>query len=163
MKNFINLIILLTTILYISCVESNSIKKADYHTELSTFLSTKATFPLEETVWMEESDNEFHKMLLFKDGNVSLFYGLIDNGEMQRWSDYYSAPYNLSNSASFITTELTYPIFGEKEFTEILNIIKSDSEFFITTDTDTYKYVGNYSSDLEERWTLVYIGIEPWN
>ena len=134
----------------------------DYHEPLAGFLSTRSSDPLEGTVWMAASQDEFRRMLLFQDGAVRLFYGLIDGMEMQRWSDYYSAPYSLSDDATFVTTELVYPIFGEKELTERVTVVAADEGYCLVTELDTYEFVGGYSHDLDERWTLVFTTIQPW-
>lgn len=134
----------------------------NYREELSFFLSTRAFDPLDKTVWMADSDEEFHRMLLFSDGCVNLFYGLIENDEMQRWSDYFSAPYVLSDDGSMVTTELVYPVYGKRELSEGLTVVMCEDCFTIVAGQDTYEYVGGYTTDLDERWTLVFTVIEPW-
>ena len=163
-------VLLLTT----ACVETKhnlgdfpetcvpGVTRIDYSEELSTFLSTKAEAPLEETVWLSCDNDEFHKMLLFKDNTVNLFYGCIDNNEMQRWSDYYSAPYTIAEDGTYVVTDLTYPAFGKNEYSESITIVKSENIFIIQTENDTFKFVGQYNSSLDERWILVYVTIPPW-
>ena len=163
MKKAIIFTALAAVMLYFGCKHTEPAEPiVDYHAELAGFLSTRAAAPLEGTVWMAVSTDEFHRMLLFKDGSVHLFYGLIENGEMQRWSEYYSAPYELSESATMAFTELVYPIFGERECTETLTVVQSEDMFTIVTDLDVYEYVGEYSSDLDDRWVLFTITIRPW-
>lgn len=162
MKQLIITAAILLAILCVGCRETSDVNAIDYHKPLAGFLSTRASDPLDGTVWMADSDEEFHRMLLFSDGCVNLFYGLIENGEMQRWSEYYSAPYALSNDATVVTTNLVYPIFGTHECAELLMVMKSEDMFTIITDLDTFDYIGHYNASLDERWTLVYTTIQPW-
>ena len=49
-----------------------------FQEELSSFLSTKASEPMEETLWKHVTGETFDRYILFKDGEIRLFYGTMD-------------------------------------------------------------------------------------
>lgn len=131
-----------------------------FQEELSSFLSTKASEPLEETIWKHVTGETFDRYILFKDGEIRLFYGTIDDGELHRYSTFYSAPYTLDDYS--VTTDLTYPIWESNECTERITIIKSGQQFDIHTENETYTYAGKYTVTLEERWMSFIATPVPW-
>lgn len=131
---------------------------ANLATELSGFLQTRADAPLEGTVWEHNTGEKYNRYVSFRNGEMSLFYGLVDAGELQRWSDFYSAPYALKGG--LIVTELSYPLWGHKEVTESVSVVKSKSAYHIDIDGEDYTYYGPWTDDLDGQWVIFYVAIE---
>ncbi|MBR4757670.1 MAG: hypothetical protein IK084_02570 [Bacteroidaceae bacterium] len=92
---------------------------------------------------------------------MSLFYGLVDAGELQRWSDFYSSPYALKGG--LIVTELSYPLWGHREVTESVSVVKKKASYTIDLDGDAYTYYGPWTDDLESQWMTITVNIVPWS
>ena len=134
---------------------------ANLATELSGFLDTRADAPLEGTVWEHNTGEKYNRYVLFKDGEMSLFYGLVEPEEgLQRWSDFYSSPYVLKGG--LIITELSYPLWGHREVTESVSVVKSKAAYTIDIDGEDYTYYGPWTNDLEELWMTITVNIAPW-
>lgn len=131
-----------------------------FQEELSSFLSTKASEPLEETLWRHVTGETYDRYILFKAGEIRLFYGKLEDDEIQRWSEFYSAPYTLGEYS--VTTDLSYPVYGTNECTERITIIKSGQQFDIHTENETYTYAGKYTDTLEGMWMTIIATPVPW-
>ena len=133
---------------------------ANLATDLSGFLSTRADAPLEGTVWEHQTGEQYNRYVTFRNGEMSLFYGVVEQDELQRWSDFYSSPYALKGG--LIVTELTYPLWGHREVTESVSVVKSKGAYTIDLDGDAYTYYGPYTEDLESMWMTITVNITPW-
>ena len=127
---------------------------------LSAFLSTKSTQPLENTVWKAPTGETYDHFLLFREDQVKFFYGLEEEGELQKWSPFYSAPYTLEQDG--IHTDLTYPYFNQTIHNNHIGLIQSQGAFTIKTQDDVYTFHSMYTEDLEYTWILVSAPITPW-
>lgn len=128
--------------------------------DLSGFLQTRSDAPLEGTVWEHETGEQYNRYVAFRNGEISLFYGLVDAGELQRWSDFYSSPYVLKGG--LIITELSYPLWGHREVTESVSVVKSKAAYTIDIDGEDYTYYGPYTEDLDGMWMTITVNIVPW-
>lgn len=162
MKNFV--ILLLVTLTTVTCMSpivldpEGSIQN-NYSEKLASFLGTKADFPLEETIWVNNTGEEFDKYLCFCEGNAMLFYGRYDDG-LERHSDFYSSPYTIENN--MVVTNISYPSWGDTKKTESINIIKSDNDFTLVVDGNIYTFYGTDWKDIETPYIIVHAGITPW-
>ena len=127
--------------------------------ELSSFLATRSDEPLKGTIWEHQTGEDYNRYLYFSEADVSLFYGLVDEGELQRWSPFYSASYVLWDGE--IRTSLTYPLWGQEEHTQSASLIKGEG-FTIDLGGDTYTYYGSKVNEIEGQWMWLYAGIGPW-
>lgn len=134
---------------------------ANLATELSEFLQTRADALLEGTVWEHQTGEKYNRYVSFRNGEMSLFYGLEAEEGLQRWSDFYSAPYALKGG--LIVTELSYPLWGHREVTESVSVVKSKSAYHIDIDGEDYTYYGPYTESLEELWMTITVNIAPWS
>jgi len=149
MKRLLPLLLLLA-----ACQQSNPIDKS-----LSEFLSTRSAEPLESTIWEHQTQDEYNRYISFKDGVASLFYGTYD-GELQRWSEFYSAPYAYKDGV--LETAISYPLWGQEELTESAFIVQAGDNFTLRINNDTYTYWGPYTEQIEGRWITINVGIKPW-
>lgn len=133
---------------------------ANLATELSGFLQTRADAPLEGTVWEHQTGEKYNRYVSFRNGEMSLFYGLVAEEGLQRYSDFYSSPYALKGG--LIITELSYPLWGHREVTESVSVVKSKSAYHIDIDGEDYTYYGPWTNDLEELWMTITVNIAPW-
>ena len=133
---------------------------ANLATELSGFLQTRSDAPLEGTVWEHQTNETYNRYVTFRDGKISLFYGLEAEEGLQRWSDFYSSPYALKGG--LIVTELSYPLWGHREVTESVSVVKKQSSYTIDIDGEDFHYYGPYTEDLEELWMSITVNIVPW-
>lgn len=134
---------------------------ANLATELSGFLQTRADAPLEGTVWEHQTGEQYNRYVLFKDGEMSLFYGLVEAEGLHRYSDFFTAPYALKGG--LIVTELSYPLWGHREVTESVSVVKSKAAYTIDIDGEEYHYYGSYTESLEELWMTITVNIVPWS
>lgn len=128
--------------------------------DLSEFLHTRSEEPLESTIWEHQTGGQYDKYLLFRGGEMSLFYGLVENDELQRWSEFYSAPYYYDGGLLF--TYLSYPEWGERVRTNEVEIIESNGYTIIAGGED-YTYYSPYTEDIEGQWMLITAVPKPWN
>ena len=156
MKYYI-LLILALLLLAGGCVRS---AVEDIDKDLAVFVGTRADAPLEGTVWECRTGEKFNRYPLFQDGEVSLFYGLVDTGELQRWSDFYPAPYTLHNG--HIDAVLSYPLYGERILTESASVQAVAGAYEILAGKDIYHYYGPYTESLEDLWMSITVNIVPW-
>ena len=133
---------------------------ANLATDLSGFLQTRADAPLEGTVWEHQTGEQYNRYVTFRNGEMSLFYGRIDPEGLHRYSDWYTAPYALKGG--LIITELTYPLWGHREVTESVSVVKQKASYTIDLDGDAYTYYGPWSDDLNEQWMTITVNIVPW-
>ena len=127
--------------------------------ELSSFLATRASEPLKGTIWEHQTGEQYNRYLYFSEADVSLFYGLTEDGELQRWSPFYSSPYALEDGV--VTTSLSYPLWGHTEYTETATLIKGEG-FTIEMNGDTYEFYGPYTESIEGQWMWLFAGTTPW-
>ena len=137
--------------------------------ELSAFLSTRSEQPLKGTIWEHQTGEQYNRYLWFDDADVSLFYGVYEalpasfggKVELQRWSDFYTAPYLLWDGE--VRTSLSYPLWGEREHTEGISIVKAGAGFTLSAGGDEYTYFGPYTEEIEGMWMVITVGINPWD
>ena len=128
---------------------------------LASFLGTRADAPLEGTVWQYDAPGDYDRFLVFRDGTVSLFYGLVEDDAIQRWSDFYGAAYSLKDGE--IVTKLEFPLWGEKEKTQKASVVKSAGSYTIDLDGDLYEICRADASDLDALWMTITVNILPWD
>ena len=92
---------------------------------------------------------------------MSLFYGLVEGDELQRWSEFYTSPYLFDGNE--VETALTYPQWGEKEHAYSITIIRSGEGYTISAGGEEYTYYGPYTTDIEGQWMLIIAEPAPWN
>ena len=146
-------LLLLLALIALSCTQT-------LEQELSSFLATRSDEPLKGTIWEHNTGEQYNRYLFFDESDVSLFYGLVEDGELQRWSPFYSSPYALEDGV--VTTSLSYPLWGHTEYTETADIIKGEG-FTIDLSGDLYEYYGSKVSEIEGQWMLIFAGITPWD
>lgn len=128
--------------------------------ELSSFLSTRSSEPLKGTIWEHQTGEQYNRYLFFDEADVSLFYGLVEDGELQRWSPFYTSSYVLWDGE--VRTSLTYPLWGQEEHTQSASLIRGDG-FTIDLDGDTYTYYGSKVNEIEGQWMLIIASPMPWD
>ena len=128
--------------------------------QIAEFLSTRSTAPLEGTIWEHVTGEDYNRYIVF-DGNAKLFYGLVEDGELQRWSDFYEAPYELIGGV--VVTSIEYPVWGFKEVTGRVQVIKAEDAFIINVNGDQYHYYGNNLDEIEGQWMIITVNITPWS
>ena len=150
-------ILLLAALLLTAC----RVTPVSIDAELATFVGTKADAPLNGTVWHHATGQDFDKLVWFSDNEMRLFYGLIDAGEIQRWSDFYMSPYGLANGV--IEVSLSYPNYGQTENVNTASIVSAAGQYGIDIDGEIYAFVGTDASDFDrEQWIEIIVGIAPW-
>jgi hypothetical protein len=150
-------ILLLAALLLTAC----KVTPVDIDAELASFVGTKADAPLDGTIWHHDTGADFDKLVWFSDGTMRLFYGLIESGEIQRWSDFYVSPYGLANGV--IEVSLSYPNYGDIEYVNTASIVSVAGQYSIDIDGETYAFVGTDASDFDrEQWIEIIVGIAPW-
>lgn len=148
--------IVLATLMVLGCTKQTP----TFEEQVAEFLSTRATAPLEGTIWEHNTGEDYNRYIVF-DGNAKLFYGLVENNELQRWSDFYEAPYEFVDG--FVITDIEYPIWGHKELTENAQVIKAEEGYVINVDGDEYTYYGNDLKEIEGQWMILIVTITPWS
>lgn len=128
--------------------------------DLAEFLHARSAGPLESTIWEHKTGEDYDKYLLFRGGEMSLFYGLTEGDELQRWSEFFSAPYYYDGGA--LITYLSYPEWGERVHTNEVEIIESNG-YTISAGGEEYTYYSPYTEDIEGQWTLIIAEPAPWN
>lgn len=128
--------------------------------ELSSFLSTRSDEPLNGTIWEHKTGEQYNRYLWFDKSDVSLFYGVYEDGELQRWSDFYTSPYLFNGNE--VETALTYPQWGENEHAYSITIIRSGDDYTISAGGEIYTYYSPYTTDIEGQWTLIIASPMPW-
>ena len=126
--------------------------------ELSSFLATRASEPLKNTIWEHQTGEQYNRYLWFSEADVSLFYGLVEAGELQRWSDFYSAPYAIKDG--IVVTSLSYPLYGKTEYTESASVVKGDG-FTIEMNGESYTYYGNDVDEIQGYYMFINVTIPP--
>ena len=129
---------------------------------LAAFLGTRSEAPLEGTVWRCDDPGDYDRYVWIADGELRIFYGDEDQGEIRRWSSFWSAPYALDGGT--ISVALTYPAYGEKIATRIASVVKAASAYEIDVDGDRFAFVGTDASSFEDsQWMTITISIAPWS
>lgn len=146
-------LLLLLALLALSCTPT-------LEQELSSFLSTRSSEPLKNTIWEHNTGEQYNRYLYFSEADVSLFYGLVEGGELQRWSPFYTSPYVLWGGE--VRTSLTYPLWGYDEHTQSASLIRGDG-FTIDLDGDLYEYYGSKVNEIEGQWMLIIASPMPWD
>ncbi|MBR6270158.1 MAG: hypothetical protein IKR30_06290 [Bacteroidales bacterium] len=158
MKHLLPLIVALAAVAICFCTKPAPVT-SDYE-GLASFLDTRADAPLEGTVWEHQTGEKYNRYVSFRNGEMSLFYGLEAEEGLQRWSDFFTAPYALEGG--LIVTELSYPLWGHREVTESVSVVKSKGAYTIDIDREEYTYYGPYTEDLEDLWMSITVNIVPW-
>ena len=127
---------------------------------LSEFLSTRSAEPLESTIWEHKTQDEYNRYISFREGVASLFYGTYEDGELQRWSEFYSGPYYCHDGKLLIA--LTYPLWGDTKIARNEEIVAHADGYTIVIDGDEYFYWGPYTEQIEGQWMFIFAGITPW-
>lgn len=128
--------------------------------DLAEFLQTRSDEPLNGTIWEHKTGEQYNRYLYFSRSDVSLFYGVYEDGELQRWSDFYTSPYLFDGNE--VETALTYPKWGENEHAYSITIIRSGEGYTISAGGEEYTYYGPYTEDIEGQWTLIIASPMPW-
>ena len=68
--------------------EQSNVPVVELSIQLSEFVGTKASEPLEGTIWEHITGEQLNKYVLFEDGAFKLFYGMVWDDELERWSEY---------------------------------------------------------------------------
>jgi hypothetical protein len=127
---------------------------------LAAFLGTRSEAPLEGTVWRCDDPGDYDRYVWIADGELRLFYGDEDVGEIRRWSSFYAAPYALDGGT--ISVALTYPAYGEKVATRSASVVKAASAYEIDVDGDRFAFVGTDASSFAEwLWITITANIAP--
>ena len=129
--------------------------------ELSAFVGTRSDEPLAGTIWEHQTGEDYNRYLYFTRDEVSLFYGLVEGGELQRWSDFYTAPYVLWDDG-LVFTCLKYPKWGNEERVITVCFIRGNG-YTIDINGDTYTYYGNNTQEIEGYWMTITATPVPWN
>ena len=128
---------------------------------LAAFLGTRADAPLEQTVWHHATGQDYDKYVWFQDGEMRLFYGLQDQDGIQRWSEFFTAPYGLENG--LIAVSLTYPNYGSRLETNTASVVRAASAYEIDIDGERYVFAGTDASTFaEDMWMTITVNIVPW-
>lgn len=161
MKKLISLLLMSLALVFCSCTQKLKEDISEEQT-LSSLLGTRSEDPLNNTVWCLETGDTFDKFILFKDTKIKFFYGIFEDGEVHRYSDFYESDYTISKDERTIETDLVFPFYGEVCGVENLGVIK-DSDLFLNLDNESYSFFGYYNKGLEEHWMLIFANIAPWN
>ena len=129
MRRILSLIVAALAVL-VCCVHPVSVETAD------TCSITRSDTFFDGTIWECQTGNQFNQYLLFKDGEVKAFCGLVENGKLQRWSEY--AP-------------VSKPIWG-----------RTNPETELVVDGHIFRYFGVYDDSLEDLWIIINVNIVPW-
>ena len=156
MKRFLFFVI--SAILLFACTPKTEVETT-FNQELSVFASTKANEPLEGTIWEHETGDEFNKYIYFHDGKANFFYGKITDN-LERWSEFYSADYNLNDGE--VTTKIVYPFWGQKELVNTITVIKAGKDFTIEANGEEYKLTRHPAEDIDGMWMIITVNIAPW-
>ena len=128
--------------------------------ELSAWLSTRAEEPLAGTIWEHKTTEDYNRYLYFSRSDVSLFYGKTEDGELHRWSEFFTAPYTFQGR--LIRTSLSYRLWGHTEVTETASVVEGDG-YTIHLDDDVYEYFGTDVGDIFiGEWMTIRVDIAPW-
>ena len=147
--------------LLFSCAPSVVVEQPEeVDVKLSNLIGTKASSPLEDTIWEYNTGEKFNQYLWFHGNDVNLFYGLFEDGEIRRYSDFYSSSYKLDGDK--VTASVSYPRNGKKEITETLSLIFVKDMYELNVDGASYKYVSSDPSSLAVQWMYIYVNIAPW-
>ena len=152
------ILVLIFSILLLSC-SRQEVAIPSALEDFATFALTKSDAPFEQTIWEHTTDNTYNTYLYFHDDVVSLFYGKND-GELQRWSDYYDGSFSIDNGR--ISINLSYPDYGQTACIYTINIIKGDAYTLTDNLGNTYAYYGQYTDNLEDMWMSITAKIVPW-
>lgn len=104
------------------------------------FIGTRSEAPLDGTVWQHKTGEDADQFLLFEDGEISLFYGLLCPEWVEYWGDLYTAPYGLKNG--LLVTELEWPLMGQPEKVQRASVIRTAGEGEIYLDIILFRYAG---------------------
>lgn len=156
------IVVLSAIVIGCSCTKPGD-QTINYETQsvkLSKFAGTRVSEPLENTIWEYITGDKYNKYIMFKDGEASVFYGYVEDGELQRWSDFYSNPYEYSDEG--LKTSVSYPQWGETICTENISVIEFDDIYTIDVNGESYKYLTNNTDSVEGMWMLITVTIVPW-
>lgn len=149
---------LIFSLLLLSCAKQATTPPSTLD-DFATFALTKSDAPFEQTIWEHTTDNTYNTYLYFHGDVVSLFYGKND-GELQRWSDYFDGTFAVDDG--HISVSLSYPDYGHTACIYTINIIKSDAYSITDNLGNTYAYYGQYTDNLEDMWMSITAKIVPW-
>lgn len=152
MKKFL---FLLMVLFCVSCTKDEPVQEPN----LYEFCGTRVDAPLENTIWGHETGGDYNLYILFEKGRANAFYGLID-GELQRWSPFYSAPYWYDGC--ILRTNIVYPYFGEQVATQSLSVIRAGKGFEIDVDGKTFNFVTTNTETVRGMWVEIRVTINPW-
>lgn len=135
---------------------------------LASFVGTRASAPLEGTIWEHRTDDGFNLYILFRDGNASLFYGMYGEAPtpdgkvemLQRWSEFFTAPYTYEDG--MLKTAISYRLWGNTETTESTSVVQAGDGYTLLIDGKTYTYFGPYTRDIETWWMTIFVTVAPW-
>lgn len=152
------ILLLATVLLAIAC---ERVAGPSFNDGLAAFVGTRSDAPLEETVWRHTTGAEYEQFVSFHHGEMGLFYGLMDAGQIQRWSPLYSAPYGFENGQ--IRANVIYPFFGEELQTRDISVKAVPGAYQIDVDGQLYDFAGPWTDDLNGKWITITVNIVPWS
>lgn len=124
------------------------------------FVGTRSEAPLDGTVWQRTTGTDADQFLLFKNGEISLFYGLQCPEGIECWGDRYTAPYCLKNG--LVVTALEWPIRGQRGQAQQASIIRPAGNGKIYLDTLLFWYVGSDLPLVEVTEMTIFAPIVDW-
>lgn len=160
-RNIIILILcyIATALVTVRCVKASNPPVDEL---LSEFLPTRASAPLESTIWEHKTGEQYDKYLLFRGGEMSLFYGLVEGDELQRWSEFYSSGYVYDGG--IVYTFISYPQWGKDEYAHNAYIVEvGNGHTMRVNGVDDYTYFSPYTEDIEGQWMLIIAEPAPWD
>lgn len=147
MKKAIILLVALATIL--SCTKQEP--QTTILDDFAAFALTRSDAAFDNSVWQHDTGEQFNIYLYFHDSTVSMFYGKVKDGELQRWSDYFDGTFSYVKDG--IEISLSYPNYGDIVSVNYIDFLKADNCYTLTDNHGhTYTYYGQYTDNLEDLW-----------
>lgn len=137
-----------------------AISEATVPQELSLSIGTKSTDPFDNTVWQCVTGERYNRYLHFHDGIVSLFYGAVWEGDLERCSEDYDGSYTIQGDC--LLCSLAYPNYGGQLLIRTLDCLKVNGSFSLSSDIGIYDYYGRYTPDMDRIWISIIADIKPW-
>ena len=161
MKKFLLILCAAVLLLFAGCEKQLQPTQSIPNEEIAEFVGTRSVeTPLEGTIWEFNTGEKYNRYITFDDKTVSLFYGLVENGELQRWSDFYKSLYTLENGV--INTNIEYPLWGVLEYTRKTNVIRKGDGLMIDVDGELFHFYGTNLDEIEGCWMIIHVYVTPW-
>lgn len=127
----------------------------------AAFLGTRADAPLESTIWEHQTGEKYNEYIVFQNDLASVFFGLNDGTEIQRWSQFFTAPYAFENGQ--IRTNVVYRYCGQYVADGNFDVIRVESAYEISANGKVFKFVGTDTQQLADMWMMITVTIQPWD